>query len=106
MPKFRDFLKTDLNTFINSDEFATNHNVNGNEINIVIDTEFLKERSRKMSDPDGTYKEEILFHVKKDDFEGEPAIRSILKLDNTIYRISDVQEDEYMYTITLVGNGS
>jgi len=100
MPKFRDFLKTDLNTFINSDEFATNHNVNGNEINIVIDTEFLKERSRKMSDPDGTYKEEILFHVKKDDFEGEPAIRSILN------RISDVQEDEYMYTITLVGNGS
>ena len=103
----KDQLTQDLDIFMNTDEFATKHKVNGIEIPIIIDEELLKERQSRVDDPaEGVYDTGVLLVVKKVDYGEKPAIGEIVKLDEDIYRVQDVQNDEGMYIIELVANDS
>jgi hypothetical protein len=106
LPKLRDSLESDIGTFINSDEFASDHTVNGVHMLIILDNDLLKERQRKSNDPDGIYIGDLLFHVAKSVFGEKPVPGEIINLDSKIYRVADAQEDEEMYSITLEGNMS
>ncbi|KJF27911.1 hypothetical protein [Clostridium aceticum] len=108
MGNFKDFLSSDLdNVFFNEDEFAETHTVDGKEMKVIVDNDALTERklsSRTSKPSDGVYVGDILFHVMAKVYEGRPAIGKILKFDGKLYRISDFQEEEGMYTITIVRN--
>jgi hypothetical protein len=105
---FKDFIAADAAVFINPDEFAEKHNLDGRDIDIVIDDDELQRRKLKATNPeDGIYSAVLLFYAMKSDFAARPVIGKPLKLDNRIYRINDVQvDDPVMYTITLERNGS
>lgn len=105
LPKLRDFFMSDIHqAFFNADEFSTPHQIDDKTMNIIMDNDLLKER--KANSLDGTYEGEILFHAKKTDFIEGPAIHQHIRFDGSFYRISDLQDDEGLYTITLTGNRS
>jgi hypothetical protein len=104
---FKDDIEADLDVFFDTDEFASTHLVNGVSMEIVIDNDLIKERQAKSTNsPNGVYEGEILFHVKASAFGEKPAISQVVNLDGDIYRVSDAQEDDGMYSITLLGNQS
>jgi hypothetical protein len=102
MPKLNDYFESDIQTFINQDEFATLLVIDGKEVSVVSDNDLLKKYNSK-NDEEGLAVGELLFHAKKSDFEEELFIGKTMKLNKDIYRISDLQESAGMYTVTLVG---
>lgn len=106
MNSFKDFLKSDNDVFINSEEFAETHTVNGKEMDIVVDDDLSKERNSKATDSQGLYTSEKTLFIKKADYGNKPAIEETLKLDGDIYTITDVEDDGQMFIIDLVANES
>lgn len=100
MPSFRDFLSSDLSTFINESEFAEKLIVDGKEITVVMDNDTLQEHKLKQGG-EGLARSELLFHVSKTEFEKEPFIEQRMRINNRFYQVSDVSESDGMYTVTL-----
>lgn len=44
MSTFKDLVESDISTFINLDEFASEHDVNGNIINVVLEDEEITDK--------------------------------------------------------------
>lgn len=106
MNSFKDFLESDNDVFINSEEFAETHIVNGEEMDIVVDDDLSKERNSKTTDSQGLYTSEKTLFIKKVDYGDKPAIQETLNLDGDIYTITDVEDDGHMLIIDLVANES
>lgn len=104
IPKAKEYFKTDLDIFINLDEFGEIHRINDVDINILIDNEILKERQIKSAE--GTYIGDVLFYVKKSDLKIKPRINDPLNLDGDIYFISKVSDEDGLYEIVLESNGA
>lgn len=100
MPKLRDYFFSDLNTFINTDEFATKAVIEKETVSIVIDNDKLAERQNK-NNIEGLHKEELLFHVAKSELSFYPRPDNRVKVDDDFWKITDVQEDEGLFTITV-----
>ena len=71
---FKEVMKDDVNnTFMNVDEFADMHTVDGKEIPVLVDDNEIIEREKKMkSNMDGVYVKQKLIYVKADDFGRKP----------------------------------
>lgn len=102
MATFKDYLASDNDIFFNTDEFGELHNINGNNMTIMIDNDLLKERQIKSAE--GTYTGNLLFSVRASEFGEKPAIEQIIKYDTKPMRVTDCQEDAGIYIITLEGN--
>jgi len=101
--RFKDCVNADLKVFFNIDEFAELHTINSVQLNIVIDNDKLKERQAKA---EYGYKGYVLFYVQKSVYGDAPAIGQIVKFDGEVCRVSDFQDDNGMYSITLESNRS
>lgn len=99
MPRFKDYISSDLDMFFNLDEFAEEHNIDGKTMAVIIDNDMLQRR--KMSQADGTYTGELLFYVRKTEFGSRPALGQHVMFDDMPYRVVDCQEDSDLYIITL-----
>lgn len=103
---FKDVLKDDVNnTFMNLDEFADTHIVDGKEIPVIIDENEIIEREKKMkSNMDGVYVKQKLIYVKADDFGALPAIGRAIMLDGKRYIVIDAVDEQGVYSITMESN--
>lgn len=108
MPRFKDYLDADLNIFFNEDEFGAYHNVDGENILVVIDNDLLEEwkASNNYNDPTGIYKADLLFYVKKNVFGAKPAIGQNMWFDGKLYQVSDVKDEKKTYIISLAAHRS
>jgi len=95
----KDNFETDLDTFINADKFATTHVISGKEMQIILDDDKLKAKQAKS----GVYEDDLLFHVKMSVFGDIPAVGQHIDFDGEVFRVSDVQEDDGLLSITLEG---
>ena len=95
---FKEVMKDDVNnTFMNVDEFADMHTVDGKEIPVLVDDNEIIEREKKMkSNMDGVYVKQKLIYVKADDFGSLPAIGRQIVFDGKRYMVTDSTEDEVM----------
>lgn len=100
MPTARDYFLKDLQTFINPDEFAVQATIEGETVNVVIDTEKLKER-QLANYAEGLHTEELLFHVVKKELSFYPRPDNRVKVDGSHWKVIDVQEDEGLFVITV-----
>ncbi len=101
MPGFKEQTALDRAVFINTDEFADVHAINGRQMSIVLDKDELKRRQAK---PEYGYEGDILFYVDAMAYGEAPVIGQFITFDGDKYRVSDVQEDEGLYLIELVAN--
>ena len=102
MKTFKDYAQDfDLDTFINLDEFADDHLINGNFLKCVIDDDIFDERSTQSGDRSGgVFKDMISIFIKKEDIE-KPLIDEMITVDDEDYRVVEVKENMRMYEIEL-----
>lgn len=102
MKVFKDYAQDfDLDTFINLDEFADDHLINGNLLKCVIDNDIFDERSTLSGDRSGgVFKDMISIFIKKEDIE-KPLIDEMITVDDEDYRVVEVKENMRMYEIEL-----
>ncbi|TGE36883.1 hypothetical protein E4K67_17440 [Desulfosporosinus fructosivorans] len=99
---FKDQLTKDLDVFLNTDEFAELHAINGVELVCTVDNDQLKERSKK--EYDGIAAGELLFFVKKADYGIRPEEGTPVIFDGRQMYVFNAREDTGMYEIILSQN--
>ncbi|MEC1744124.1 hypothetical protein [Schinkia azotoformans] len=104
---FKEQIKNDVDVFLNFNEFAEPRIIDGREINVIIDEDVLKTKSRNKSEQyDGVYLEEILIYVKAVDFDECPVYGQRMKVDRKFYYVNNCTESAGMLEITLGANES
>lgn len=101
---FKDVLFSDVDTFLNPDEFAEKHFIDGRQMTVSIDGNEVIERSKKQTDKgrtDGIYEGQIIIYVSRKEFGLLPAIGRKLTMDKREYLIQDAVDEGGMYSITL-----
>jgi len=100
MVKLRDYFESDFDTFFNLNEFAEEVDIEGKSVRVVLDSDTL-EKKKLSNNAEGLASSELLFHVVKKELGFRPFPRQSLIFNDILYYVTDVQEDEGMYTITL-----
>lgn len=104
-PTFKDTVAADISTvFLNNQEFAETHNVNGKEMTVMVDDNELLERdkSKLLGAPtNGIYKSRRLIYVAKSNFGKRPAQGVLLTLDGRQYKVQGCTEEAGILAIEL-----
>lgn len=100
---FKEMVNRDIkNIFLNPDEFGETHIVDDREMTIIIDENELVEREKKMKTlAEGLHNKQLLVYVSKEDFGSEPLIGRLLDLDGIYYTVTDVSDEDGIYSISL-----
>lgn len=108
MSAFKDIIRADINNiFMNTDEFAGEHTVNGKKMPVTVDNNELIEREKKAkSNMDGIYVKSTLIYVKAKDFGALPQVGAALVLDGRTYRVTDATNEDGLFSIHLEANRS
>lgn len=85
--------------FLNADEFADTHDIDGVSVVCVIDTDILHERSTLVSD--AVFGNQIALHVSASALSDKPVHNQLMRIDDGLYLVREVAENMGMYTITL-----
>ena len=107
MSTFKECLEQDLSTFINMDEFADEHELNGVVTPCVVQSPTDRDifhQQRDLQGYDGIYGKQTIVHVKKSDLPELPPEQQVFRLDDETYMVSEVIEEMGMVTIVLHGN--
>jgi hypothetical protein len=102
MSNFKDFLKQDLGTFFNEDEFAQSLVINGKETIVVLDPEQLQKKQYG-SGGEGLENAELLFSVKKTELN-RPRTGEVMTIGKRKFRVLNVSSEDEIYVITLERN--
>lgn len=107
---FKDIIKDDIQkVFFNADEFSETHTIDGREMRAIIDSMELLEREKSKSSQytDGLYLDQNLIYIPVEDYGPRPRIGKSLLLDGKKqYIITDIQEENGVYSFTLERNVS
>lgn len=103
MSKFKEAVQKDVfNVFLNIDEFADDHIIDGKSMPAIIDENEAGEREIKyVGYGSGTYKRHLLVYVPEASFGPLPIIGRTLTLDGKTYRIHDAVNESGVHAITL-----
>lgn len=103
-PSFKDLVAADISgVFLNRQEFADTHTIDGKPMTVVVDENELLEREKsKMGIPvDGTYKSRRLIYVAKNEYGPRPAYGRQINFDGRLFRVTDCTEEAGILAITL-----
>lgn len=105
---FKEQIVDDIQQIAESNEFFSVHNLDGEELLIMIDDEELSEREKlKAYHTDGIYISKKLFYVTKKDYAKElPIVGSAMNLDDEFFLVADSAEQDGLYIITLGVNAT
>lgn len=108
MLTFKDVARADIDSvFMNLDEFAGTHTVNGKKMPVTIDNNELIERTKRFnSHMDGIYTKTTLIYVKAKDFGPLPAVGQAVNLDGKIFIVTDATNEDGLYSLHLEANRS
>lgn len=98
----KDYLASDMRVFFNDGEFADMHNIDGHDVDVIIDNDRLIYRSKK--EYDGISVGEVLFYVKIGDLPKPPKEGMPIIFDNRQMYIFSLRKDGGMYEIVLSQN--
>lgn len=97
------------NVFMNFDEFAEKHLINGKEMLCLVDGNEMIDREKRYQYQrslyaDGVYLKELLIYVRAEDFGPLPAIGRVVYFDKKSYIISDAINEDGIYSLCLEAN--
>lgn len=100
---FKDVIKNDIrNVFLNLEEFGEMHLLNGQKIIAIIDENELTEREKRIRRNEGElHKKQLLLYVAAEDFGPLPFPNRILEVDGINYTITDAENEDGIYSISL-----
>lgn len=99
MPTLKDVIKSDLDLFLNTDEFAEEHKIDGVLIKVVIDAEGLAENQKgtRMAISESTLK----FFAKTSDLGKVRLPGQKISFDNKLYIVDAWDENMGMTSVFL-----
>lgn len=103
MKTFREQSSDDLGVFLNLDEFAEIHRVNGMEVQAVLEGLTTKEyvqRAGRGASFEGIDARTLVLHIRKADIP-PVAHGNVIEVNGEMYRIDDVTDDMGILTLTL-----
>ena len=102
---FKDDVTSDLAVFVNADEFAEEHNLNGTACLAIVEGLTSKERSARMGgNYEGVCGNVVIVHVAANLLDEVPVHDEIFYLDDKLYYVEDCTNDYGMLTIELRSN--
>lgn len=103
MMGFKELLRQDVGIFLNADEFADVHTVNGKPMRIMVDDNEMIEREKRIpaGQTEGIYRRKLMFYVASKEFGPLPAIGLSIKVDGRQYRVIDSINESGIYSISL-----
>lgn len=105
MSAFKDMLKADLdNVFINAEEFADEHELNGQTVTCVVQSPTEQEKYLQGLDYrgfDGVRGQTTIVHVKKEIIGEVPAEGEVITLDGELMLVDSCVDDMGLLSITL-----
>lgn len=102
MSRFKDALKTDIKaTFLNTEEFAETHDLNGAVVPCVIDGNVLQEMNGAQLI--GVFQNALTIYVSADDLFAVsmviPVVGELLSVDRSLHVVRHVAEEGGMLVI-------
>lgn len=107
MSTFKEQVAEDLDTFINLDEFADEHDVNGVTVKCVVQSPTEQEmfqRGIAYGGFEDTHGNLTILHIKKDDFGETPVESQVVELDGESGLVKSCIEDMGLLSIYLEFN--
>lgn len=104
MRSFKDVLRSDIKSvFLNFEEFGEEHKINGETVLIIIDENELTEREKRIRRGIDVelHKKQLLFYVAAEDFGPQPSPGKLLDLDGKKYVITESDNEDGIYSISL-----
>lgn len=104
MSTFKEQVAEDLDTFINLDEFADEHDVNGVTVKCVVQSPTEQEMFQQgiaYSGYEVTHGNLTILHIKKDDFGETPVESQVVELDGESGLVKSCIEDMGLLSIYL-----
>ena len=107
---FKEIIQNDIGAaFLNVNEFAETHTIDGRQMPAILDKYELAERivnnaadTRMQLGVDGVYTVEMILYVSVEDYGARPKVGMMMLIDHRKqYRVLDVIEDKGLYSITL-----
>lgn len=109
MSGFKDMVASDIESvFLNQDEFAEDHNLNGTvckcilqDVSVMEDLSIDKQMSQSYP---GLYGSRLLINCKTTDLPEVPVTDQRFRVDGELYVVESCDNDMGMLTIQLVAN--
>jgi hypothetical protein len=107
MSNFKFYINNDLPTFFNVDEFAEYHDIDGQQVMAIIESDQLNERPRHPVElyrvTDGIYQSSITIYVKSTDYD-KPVVGQRIHVDGEDYYVVSVAEEHGLLKINAMAN--
>ncbi|WP_044736650.1 hypothetical protein [Geobacillus kaustophilus] len=107
MSNFKTYAERDLSAFFNIDEFADYHDIDGQQVLAIIDSDQFGERPKVPVElyriTDGIYQTTLTIYVKLTDY-AKPVIGQKIYVDGEDYFVSAVSEEAGVLKITVTAN--
>lgn len=109
---FKETMKSDVKkVFMNFSEFGEMHKLNGMDTLVIVDEYELTEREKRIRegrllDEKQLFKKQLLFYVAAEDFGLLPSPGKLLNFDGKQYTITDANNEDGIYSISLEANRS
>lgn len=105
MSGFKEQVEADIaDVFIDMDEFADEHDINGTVVNAVfqgLDTEEYLTRPQYAQNLEGITGQTFVLHVKKSDLPDTIVAQNVIYVDGEPYRVNQTTDDMGMLTMIL-----
>lgn len=102
MSVFQDQVKKDLDAiFFNPNEHPELHNIDGQDVLCIIDTDVSQQLEKPKERREGTYEDRIMLYVKEADLPDVPEFGQIMDLDGEQWRVVNRNRDMGALTVTL-----
>lgn len=100
---FKDVVREDMAVFLNSEEFADIHNLNGTSCTAIVQDVVINDdltiNSRMSNYSEGTYGRGAVINVRKSDLPETPVMGQVYKVDGKVGLVVSVADDEGILTI-------
>lgn len=102
MSAFKEALRKDVEkTFINIDEFADVHDLNGKSIPCIIDKDLTQPAQQNL---EGVFLNTMTIYVKASDLDLRPVEGEMFKVDGSFHFVRSVSDEEGIYSIVCEAN--
>lgn len=102
MSAFKDFVRSDVKSvFINFDEFASNHSLNGVNTLCVIDRDLTQAAS---SENEGVFLNNLTIYIDNLDIANRPVEGELFKVDGSFHLVKSVSDEEGILVIVCEAN--
>lgn len=105
MSAFKDAIKNDVKSvFINLDEFAESHIVNGESVSCIVEKDITAGRDGREVNFEGVFMNTLTIYIASGDMDSRPVEGQYIDFDGEDYRVMNVSDEDGILAIIVEVN--